>query len=818
MSNRTYNELWAEASEKLVSQADYEKSKEAALAPKDRDSALQHLAILYINYVQIFRSVENAYDQVVHPQKRRLLRDLLLSVTGRLLEVKQKLVELQCSDIQHFPDILIDMKLVPEDLNVAIPRFYVEDRAKDLEARRQLMNSLSAKTFGATEITPLFPAMSVDEAVGLIQKNERGRQGRLRAKHMREIRLQAKREQELDAHDDASVVQNAAIRIQKTWRGFRARKEAAATLHAELEFLKMQPSARGGSSAAKALSEQNRARRKITQTQHEEEYQQALINTKEKLMKVEGPEIRETMQDNFRQWYMDHKKTHGKFPEFPSEDEWNTPGFSFMGPPAVTVGGDGDDQIGKKSRGSSASSKSAAVKKGDKKDAKGKGGDDAADEDPFKLDKSEFLKDISAAQTAYAVKWATKHETDNFAQKHDQETIRVDKRKEVEAEIKQQIYEVLKDELENLKLSVDREKSKAKKGDKKGKGGKKGKEKGGKKGKKEKDLTANRTMEDLIAELVEAGILLRAPELSINDFKGSVSLLSTFATQAPVITPTLSDVKRAVTEFCILPLGLPATVKAPAITSMLLVGAKGTGKTQLTGAIASETGAHIFNISPKHISGLYTGKAATTKMIHMVFKVAKANPPSVIYIDGVEMIFAKKVPKEDTSDPKRLKKDLTKQLKGLEVSDRVLVVGNSTHPWDGDIKALVPCFDKVLLVPLPDYASRGYLWKEYIETQKGVSLANINITLLTRLSEGMSAGDLKLICDRTMTDRRLKLVRHHPLNTNEFIKQLIKLLPINREEDSLMQDWFSKTTLAKKRAAILDDSAAAATDKKGAKK
>ena len=31
----------------------------------------------------------------------------------------------------------------------------------------------------------------------------------------------------------------------------------------------------------------------------------------------------------------------------------------------------------------------------------------------------------------------------------------------------------------------------------------------GKKGKKEKDLTANRTMEELITELVEAGILLR---------------------------------------------------------------------------------------------------------------------------------------------------------------------------------------------------------------------------------------------------------------------------------------------------------------------
>ena len=217
-------------------------------------------------------------------------------------------------------------------------------------------------------------------------------------------------------------------------------------------------------------------------------------------------------------------------------------------------------------------------------------------------------------------------------------------------------------------------------------------------------------------------------------------------------------------------------MNAPATTSMLLVGANGTGKTLLTGAVASETGAHIFDISPKHISGLYTGKAATTKLLHMVFKVAKANPPAVIYIDGVEMVFAKKVPKEDTSDPKRLKKDLIKQLKSLEVSDRVLVVGNSAHPWDGDIKALLPCFEKVLLCPKPNYASRSLLWRSYIQETftnaagiKGGALAGlnqslnqlmhkINITLLTRLSDGMSAGDMKMICDRTMTHRRLKLV------------------------------------------------------------
>ncbi len=70
---------------------------------------------------------------------------------------------------------------------------------------------------------------------------------------------------------------------------------------------------------------------------------------------------------------------------------------------------------------------------------------------------------------------------------------------------------------------------------------------------------------------------------------------------------------------------------------------KGTGKTMLVNAVATATNAFVFNISPRNTAGQYVGKANVTKMIHMVFKVAKANAPAIIYIDGFEMIFAKKV-------------------------------------------------------------------------------------------------------------------------------------------------------------------------------
>ena len=56
--------------------------------PRDKDSAFQHLAVLYIRYIGIFRKLEESYDQIIHPQKRRLLRRVLEAVMGRLIQVK----------------------------------------------------------------------------------------------------------------------------------------------------------------------------------------------------------------------------------------------------------------------------------------------------------------------------------------------------------------------------------------------------------------------------------------------------------------------------------------------------------------------------------------------------------------------------------------------------------------------------------------------------------------------------------------------------------------------------------------------------------
>ncbi|KAJ2995938.1 Dynein regulatory complex protein 11 [Globomyces sp. JEL0801] len=828
MSNVTYNKYWGDAIVALHELKDYENPIDPAMQIKEREIAFQHMSVLYIKYIQIYRKLEDSYDELLHPQKRRLLRDAVIACIGRLLEIKHILVDLESTDFHNYNDILINMNLTPDSLNVSIPRFLKEERISTVQSQRSLLYSLNAKDLAFGNTQALFPELSLADAIKIIQINERGRQGKLRAKYMQDIKAQALKEKELNGAEDQNDGTTEAVRkIQRVFRGYKDRLKYKKEMKNELIFLKMEYPTQDAKTDPVMKVQQDRNRRKLLQQQFEEDYLQALITTKEKILRMEGPDMKEAIQDEFRQWYMEFKRINGKFPEFPTEEAWNMPDFKFSVENSLAEAAAAKAELEK------AEAAKANQKKGDKKEAKaekkpekkdGKKGDKKGkepeeEEDPtlkFKqYGESENLKQLDSHENTYNNNWKSKDESDNFAQKHDQEIIKANKRKEVEAEIKKDVFEILQDELKNLKLAVERDGAKGKKG-KKGKGGKKGnrsktliiktggkkgKKDKGKKGKKEKDLTANRTLESLVEELVKAGIL-----------------------------------QQTLIEYCVLPLTVPfvpevTTMKYPKVATVLLFGPsgisklvindEGSGKTMLVQSLATEIGAQIFNLSPRNTAGQFIGKANVVKMIHIVFKVARLQGPSIIYIDGAEMIFAKKVPKDDTSDPKRIKKDLTKAIKLIrDHSEKVILIATTNKPWDGDAKTMLPVFDKVMYVPKPDYGSRLLVWTQFIKEKAPEQLRNINTSLLTRMSDNFSVGSIKLVCDRVMTARRIRTLRYKRLHTDEFVEQLLNLPPPNPEESKLFKDFCEKTNLVKQRNLLINGPEEEEIEpaKKGAKK
>lgn len=119
--------MWANAQEALQDLLQDEMPPLPPHPQKDRFQVFQSLATFYLRYLQIFRALEAAYDQLVHPQKRRVVRHVLEGVMGRLMELKNEMVELEFSEFHYFDDVLQDLKMTP----VSACTVYIYEAEKD---------------------------------------------------------------------------------------------------------------------------------------------------------------------------------------------------------------------------------------------------------------------------------------------------------------------------------------------------------------------------------------------------------------------------------------------------------------------------------------------------------------------------------------------------------------------------------------------------------------------------------------------------------------------------------------------------------------
>ncbi|XP_063501846.1 dynein regulatory complex protein 11 isoform X7 [Symphalangus syndactylus] len=766
MSNAMYNKMWHQTQEALSALLDKETQK---MIEPQRNQVLifQTLATFYIKYVQIFRNLENVYDQIVHPQKRILIRKVLDGVMGRILELKNEMVELELTEFHYFDDILQDLKLAPQQLDIPIPKYFLKEKLEVIKGREKILAQILADS-GIDTSDMKYPVKGIpfDEAVKLIQVAERARQGRLRALFMKQIYLQEYRaKQSKMLGKKVTDTWAAALRIQKVWRRFHQYKETEKLREEEMIFLGMNPPPLFNEVSATVIqAEKVDCLRNEVQIKHEEDYREALVTIKNDLKLIEGLDIKENLQDQIWHWFIECRNLTGTFPDYPDIEEGGS-AIIFSNKTIQQVIEDiiANQEEEEKNEKKKKKKKEKQPKKA-KKQKKGTKEKNKEEDEKWKMSPSLFLPAMkegcnayrgtgrspaviqaqesinsSTVQSSHYQKplftciflqqtfsisrvsgavlarrykeiWMKKDESWNFSQDYDPELIKEEKRKELESEIRVQVDELMRQELKNLKLAVDRERERPVKAGKKKdkKKGKKGKKKE-KKAKKDKDLTADRTIESLYKELVEEGLLIQALKVNLSDYIGDYSYLGTTLRQVSIEPmPSLLDVRQLITLYGIWPLGSAAVhEKAPLVKSLLLAGPSGVGKKMLVHAICTETGANLFNLSSSNIAGKYPGKNGLQMMLHAVFKVARQLQPSVVWIEDTEKTFYKKVPNaEKMNEPKRLKKHLPQILKLLKPDDRILIVGTTRRPFDAELQSFCKVYQKIILVPRPDYASR----------------------------------------------------------------------------------------------------------------
>ncbi|XP_032609521.1 dynein regulatory complex protein 11 isoform X7 [Hylobates moloch] len=808
--NRMYNKMWHQTQEALSALLDKEPQK--MIEPqRNQVFIFQTLATFYIKYVQIFRNLENVYDQIVHPQKRILIRKVLDGVMGRILELKNEMVELELTEFHYFDDILQDLKLAPQQLDIPIPKYFLKEKLEVIKGREKILAQILA-----------------------------------------------------DSGIDTSDM---------VWRRFHQYKETEKLREEEMIFLGMNPPPLFNEVSATVIqAEKVDCLRNEVQIKHEEDYREALVTIKNDLKLIEGLDIKENLQDQIRHWFIECRNLTGTFPDYPDIEEGGS-AIIFSNKTIQQVIEDiiANQEEEEKNEKKKKKKKEKQPKKA-KKQKKGTKEKNKEEDEKWKMSPSLFLPAMkegcnayrgtgrspaviqaqesinsSTVQSSHYQKhlftciflqqtfsisrvsgavlarrykeiWMKKDESWNFSQDYDPELIREEKRKELESEIRIQVDELMRQELKNLKLAVDRERERPVKAGKKKdkKKGKKGKKKE-KKAKKDKDLTADRTIESLYKELVEEGLLIQALKVNLSDYIGDYSYLGTTLRQVSIEPmPSLLDVRQLITLYGIWPLGSAAVhEKAPLVKSLLLAGPSGVGKKMLVHAICTETGANLFNLSSSNIAGKYPGKNGLQMMLHAVFKVARQLQPSVVWIEDTEKTFYKKVPNaEKMNEPKRLKKHLPQILKLLKPDDRILIVGTTRRPFDAELQSFCKVYQKIILVPRPDYASRYVLWKQIIERNGGVLTSALNVSCLAKVTDGFTQGHIVEVVKGVLTDQRIRRQIHKPLTAVEFIMAIASMNPVYKEEEESFKNWYAKTPLGKKRAlAITGGSTEKAKDK-----
>jgi len=279
MSYKTYNELWAQAQLTLDEATKTDSNLLTSKINKDKAVVFKELSTIMVNYVSAINKLDECYDQVIHPQKRILIRNILELSLGRYLELKNYMVNLNYNEFTYLDSAIAQLGLLPQDVELTIPSHYRNERLETIEWQSNFIDEVLKKT-GFYEEKKVEVDKPLRQAILLIQRHERARQGRMRAQFMKEVRAMNKPDTgEVELSDAAK---KAAMKIQRVWRGFITRRKIRSRVVEEMLLIGMLPPNSIDTEEQQKAAEVKRSRR-IIQAKRQKEYEQALLEEKEKV-------------------------------------------------------------------------------------------------------------------------------------------------------------------------------------------------------------------------------------------------------------------------------------------------------------------------------------------------------------------------------------------------------------------------------------------------------------------------------------------------------------------------------------------------------
>jgi cell division protease FtsH len=175
---------------------------------------------------------------------------------------------------------------------------------------------------------------------------------------------------------------------------------------------------------------------------------------------------------------------------------------------------------------------------------------------------------------------------------------------------------------------------------------------------------------------------------------------------------------------------------------VLLIGPPGTGKTLLARAVAGEAGVPFYSISASEFIEMFVGVGASR--VRDMFKKAKTNPPSIIFIDEIDAVGRTRGAGFGGGHDEREQtlNQLLSELDGFEAHEEVIVLAATNRPDVLDPALLRPGrFDRHVVIDNPGLKDRKAILEVHVRNK--VLSDNIDLEKLARGTPGMSGADLE---------------------------------------------------------------------------
>jgi proteasome regulatory subunit len=177
---------------------------------------------------------------------------------------------------------------------------------------------------------------------------------------------------------------------------------------------------------------------------------------------------------------------------------------------------------------------------------------------------------------------------------------------------------------------------------------------------------------------------------------------------------------------------------------VLLYGPPGTGKTLLAKAVANRTNATFIRIIGSELVQKYIGEGA--RMVRELFEMAKEKTPSIIFIDEIDSIGAKRLDSITSGDREvqRTLVQLLAEMDGFDPRGNVRILAATNRPDILDPALLRPGrFDRMIKVPMPSVEAREQILK--IHARRMNMAPDVNLRNIATITEESSGADLSAI-------------------------------------------------------------------------